>query len=141
MYFGVVCTEYCSADHAEVVDAGGSISRPSAHMRAKCKVVRWSEVHFTKFALARRNLTKCQLNQSSGEVYHPRYFKKCHIKERCTLVLHAQSIVLPAMPKWLMRAGLYLDIQPASEQNAKSSNGAKHIFTKFALARRNLTKC
>ena len=25
MHFGVVRTEYCSADHAEVVDAGGSI--------------------------------------------------------------------------------------------------------------------
>ena len=71
MYFGVVRTEYCSADHAEVVDAGGSISRPSARTRAKCEVVRWSEAHFTKFALARQNLTKCQLNQNSGEVYHP----------------------------------------------------------------------
>ena len=128
MYFGVVRTEYCSVDHAEVVDAGGSISRPSAHTRAKCEVVQWSEAHFTKFALARRILTKCQLNRSPIVKYiNPRYFKKCHIKGGGTSVWSAQNIVLPTMPKWLMQAGLYLDLQLASEKNAKSSDGARRI--------------
>ena len=57
----------------------------------------------------------------------PRYFNKCHIKKRFTSVWSTQSIVLPTMPKWLMRAGLYLDLQPAREQNAKTSDGARHI--------------
>ena len=127
MYFSVVRTEYCSADHAEVVDAGRSISRPSARTRAKCKVVRWSEAHFTSLPCPGEIWQNVSWTEVQVKCIIPQYFKKCHIEKRCTSVWSAQSIVLLTMPKRLMRAGLYLYLQPARKQNAKSSDGAKRI--------------
>ena len=60
--------------------------------------------------------------KSNVKCINPRYFKKCHIKERCTSVWSAQSIVLPNMPKWLMRTGLYLELQPARKISWKSNH-------------------